>query len=228
VRQFPRRLWRILRQRRSIAWAASISIVLLVASCTLGEHSLDSSVAPPHLSYQSRAGAAILTPTPSATTAPKPTATPSGSSSSGACPPVAGREDTATEAWLLNAVNQARASAGVAALTIDPLIHNEALLHSGAMTCYGMSHFVPPGTTPETRMRAVGVTFTWGGENIGWAGRGTFLDKIMWLFNTMMAEVPTNDGHRKNILSPHFTRTGIGIYVENVSGRLWLTEDFAG
>lgn len=50
----------------------------------------------------------------------------------------------------------------------------------------------------------------------------------MWLFNSMMAEQPPNDGHRQNILSPHFDRTGIGIYVENASGRLWLTEDFAG
>lgn len=77
-------------------------------------------------------------------------------------------------------------------------------------------------------MNAAGVKGTWYGENIGWSGQGTALDKIMWLFNTMMAEQPPNDAHRKNILSPHFTRTGIGIYVENASGRLWLTEDFAG
>jgi uncharacterized protein YkwD len=171
-------------------------------------------------------GFSPLAPTPPAIPSPTPSATPSGSGSS--CPPVASHEDTATEAWLLSAVNQARANAGVAALTIDPLIHDEALQHSAAMTCYGMSHYVPPGTTPQSRMNAAGVKATWYGENIGWSGQGTALDKIMWLFNTMMDEQPPNDAHRKNILSPHFTRTGIGIYVEDASGRLWLTEDFAG
>lgn len=223
-------LWRFFENiwslRRSIAWAAGISITAVIVSFTFGAPSLSTNVPPPKPVYQSRAGAIVLTPTPSATPSPKPTNTSSGSSSS--CPPVAGQEDTTTEAWLLNAVNQARANAGLAALTIDPLIHGEALIHSGAMTCYGMSHYVPPGTTPETRMKAAGVKYTWAGENIGWSGRGTSMDKIMWLFNTMMAEQPPNDGHRKNFLSPHFTRTGIGIYVEKVSGRLWLTEDFAG
>jgi uncharacterized protein YkwD len=132
------------------------------------------------------------------------------------------------EAQLLTVVNQARASNGVAPLSIDPLIHGEALVHSMDMTCYGMSHFVPPGTTPATRMAAAGVSFTWHGENIGWSGVGSSWQKVMWLFNVMMAETPPNDGHRQNILSPHFTRTGIGLYVENASGKLWETEDFAG
>ena len=218
VGQFLERLWRIARQRRSIAWAASISIVVLVTSCAFGMGSLNTSVKPAQLSYQSHAGATLLSPTPSPT--------PFGSSHS--CPPVAGHEDSDVEARLLDAVNQARASAGVAALTLDPRIHGEALIHSQDMTCYGFGHFVPPGTTPASRMAAAGVTFTWHGENIGLAGVGTDWQKVMWLFNGMMAEQPPNDGHRQNILSPHFNRTGIGIYVENVSGRLWLTEDFAG
>jgi len=212
------RVWRFVRQRRSLTWAASISIVALVASCILGARSLSTSVNPAQLSYQSHAGATFLTPTPSST--------PPGSSRS--CPPVAGHEDSDVEARLLDAVNQARASAGVAPLSNDLVIHGEALVHSADMTCYGMSHFVPPGTTPASRMEAAGVTFTWHGENIGWAGVGSDWQKAMWLFNSMMAEKPPNDGHRQNILSPHFTHTGIGIYVENASGRLWLTEDFAG
>jgi len=132
------------------------------------------------------------------------------------------------EAWLLNAVNQARKAAGVAALTIDSRIHGETLIHSEDMTCYGFGHYVPPGTTPASRMAAAGVSFTWHGENIGEAGEGTDLQKVQWLFNSMMAEKPPNDGHRQNILSPNFTRTGIGIYVEDGSASLWQTEDFAG
>jgi uncharacterized protein YkwD len=224
VWRFLEHLWQIIRQRRSLAWAASIIAVVVAASCCLGAslgiRSLSTPPNPVTLSYQTHAGAVYLTPTPS------PTPTQSGSSSS--CPPVAGQEDADLEAQLLNLVNQARANAGVAALSVDPLIHGEALQHSRDMTCYGMSHYVPPGTTPATRMAAAGVSFTWHGENIGWSGQGTALQKMLWLFNGMMAETPPNDGHRQNILSPHFTRTGIGIYIENASQRLWLTEDFAG
>lgn len=214
-----RRVWRIVRQRRSIAWAISISIVVMLISCHLGVRSLSKSANPTLLSYEAHAGNTFITPTPS------PTPTQFGSSHS--CPPIAGQEDSAMEAWQLNAVNQARASAGVAALTVDPRIHGEALQHSREMTCYGFGHFVPPGTTPASRMAAAGVSFSWHGENIGMAGQGTDLQKVMWLFNIMMAEQPPNDGHRQNILSPHFTITGIGIYVENGSGSLWMTEDFA-
>ena len=216
-------VWRMLRQHRSIAWAAGISMVVLIASCPLGVRSLSPSVNLSPLAFQTHGGAAFLTPTPT----PTATSTPTQLGSSGPCSPVAGQEDSAMEAWQLNAVNQARASAGVAALSIDARIQSEALQHSRDMTCYGFGHFVPPGTTPASRMAAAGVTFSWHGENIGEAGQGTDLQKVLWLFNVMMAEQPPNDGHRQNILSPHFTMTGIGIYVENGSGSLWMTEDFA-
>lgn len=213
-------VWRRIRQHRSIAWAAGISVVVLIVSCTLGASALSTVSAPSLPSFQTHAGVSFLTPTP--------TPSPTQAGPSGSCAPVAGFEDSDVEAQLLDAVNQARANAGVAALSVDALIHGEALVHSQDMTCYGFGHYVPPGTTPASRMAAVGVSFTWHGENIGLAGVGTDLQKAMWLFNTMMAETPPNDGHRQNILSPNFNRTGVGIYVENASGQLWLTEDFAG
>ena len=215
-----RHVWRILRQHRSIGWAAGISVVLLIASCPLGVRSLSTSMNLSPLAFQTHGGAVFLTPTP--------TPSPTQPGSSGPCAPIAGQEDSAMEEWQLNAVNQARASAGVAALSIDARIHGEALQHSRDMTCYGFGHYVPPGTTPASRMAAVGVSLTWHGENIGEAGQGTDLQKAMWLFNIMMAEQPPDDGHRQNILSPNFTITGIGIYVEDGSGDLWMTEDFAG
>jgi uncharacterized protein YkwD len=218
------RPWQVTRRRRSLTLATGLAIIALVLSCILGARpiansiGLDTSSALPNADdLVTGAGSISLTPTQ----APLPP----GSTS---CPPVAGHEVPDLEAQLLDLVNQARADAGLSAYTIDSRIHGEALVHSEDMTCYGMSHYVPPGTTPETRMKAAGVALTFHGENIGWSGRGTDEDKMMWLFNGMMAEVPPNDGHRKNFLSPHFTITGIGIYVENASGRLWLTEDFAG
>jgi uncharacterized protein YkwD len=221
--QFLGSAWQFVRQRRSIVLVTSIIVVAVIASCTLGAglgaRSLNPVATPTPLSYQAHAGVAYLTPTP--------TPTPP-SANNKACPPVAGHEDSAMEAWLLNAVNQARKAAGVAPLTIDARIHGETLQHSMDMTCYGFGHYVPPGTTPASRMAAAGISFTWHGENIGEAGQGTDLQKVTWLFNSMMAEKPPNDGHRQNILSPHFTRTGIGIYLENGSGGLWQTEDFTG
>ena len=219
-----RQTWQVTRHRRSFVLATGITLLAIMLSCILGERPIANSIGLEHPSAQPTSGN-LVTSSGSISLTPTTAPLPSGSTS---CPPVAGQENTDLEAQLLVLVNQARADAGLAAYTIDPRIHGEALQHSEDMTCYGMDHYIPPGTTPETRMAAVGVTLTFHGENIGWSGRGTALDKMMWLFNGMMAEVPPNDGHRKNFLSPHFTITGIGIYVENVSGRLWLTEDFAG
>lgn len=227
VWQFFGQVWRFVLQRRTIVWVTSGIVAAVIASCTLGAslgaRSLPPAATPTPPPFQTLAGAAYLTPTP--TPSPTPAPAPHGS---GSCSPVAGHEDTAMEAWELNAVNQARKAAGVAALTIDSRIHGETLVHSEDMTCYGFGHYVPPGTTPASRMAAAGVSFTWHGENIGEAGEGTDLQKVEWLFNVMITEKPPNDGHRQNILSPNFTRTGIGIYVENGDGSLWLTEDFAG
>ncbi|HEX6776608.1 MAG TPA: hypothetical protein VF099_00330, partial [Ktedonobacterales bacterium] len=57
-------VWRFLRQHRSIAWAAGISVVVLLASCPFGVGSLGTSVNLAQLSFQTHGGAAFLTPTP--------------------------------------------------------------------------------------------------------------------------------------------------------------------
>ena len=43
----------------------------------------------------------------------------------------------------------------------------------------------------------------------------------------MLAEVPPEDGHRKNLLSKSFKRIGLSVVRES-GGKVWLTQDFVG
>jgi hypothetical protein len=43
---------------------------------------------------------------------------------------------------------------------------------------------------------------------------------------SMFTEKPPNDEHRQNILSTAFTDVGIGVVLDNVNHKLWITEDF--
>ena len=45
------------------------------------------------------------------------------------------------------------------------------------------------------------------------------------LTDSMLAEVPPNDGHRENLLNTGFTRIGLSI-VRDAKGITWMTQDF--
>ena len=49
---------------------------------------------------------------------------------------------------------------------------------------------------------------------------------VVGLTKSMLAEVPPNDGHRRNILSPDFHHIGIAV-MRDGSGTVWLTQDFS-
>lgn len=127
---------------------------------------------------------------------------------------------------VFQAINYARAAAGVPALKWSTLLVNGAHQHNLKMSAANtMSHQLPGEPSIGTRITNDGVQWTWCGENIGWTSR-TNSDGALWLHNSMMAEQPPDDGHRKNILSTHYTMVGIDIYIDS-NHKLWLTEDFA-
>src|SRR3954454_21060303 len=117
-------------------------------------------------------------------------------------------------------VNQQRASAGLAPLTMDPQLNASAQAYSeymGSANFY--AHNGPDGSTPLSRMNAAGFpgVGTWG-ENIA-AGQSD-ADSVMqaWM---------NSPGHRSNILNPSFTH--IGISAASVPGSQWKnywTQDF--
>ena len=110
--------------------------------------------------------------------------------------------DTAAEAEMLALVNDARAAAGLGALTLDQSLVGVAREHSSDMWARGFfSHVNPDGLDPFDRMKAAGIKFGWAGENLAIApttgvAHGNLMD---------------SPGHRENLLNPNFRQIGIGV-----------------
>lgn len=124
--------------------------------------------------------------------------------------------------------NQARASIGVRALTLDPGLTAAAQAHADDMAANNYySHTSLDGRSPWDRMRDAGVSFGYAAENIGkgWIGGRDNLAVIESLFDQMMAETPPDDAHRQIILSPTYRRLGVGVAVRD--GWLYWVCDFA-
>src|SRR5438128_9047155 len=121
---------------------------------------------------------------------------------------------------VLALVNQARAQAGLASLTMDPQLNQSAQSYSDYMASANFyAHEGPDGSTPLSRMNAAGFpgTGTWG-ENI--AAYYSDADSVMQVW---MA----SPGHRANILNPAFTHIGIGVaYNANSQWKYYWTQDF--
>jgi hypothetical protein len=121
---------------------------------------------------------------------------------------------------VLTLVNQARAQAGLAPLTLDPQLTQSAQSFSEYMASANFyAHEGPDGSTPLSRMNAAGFpgTGTWG-ENI--AADYSDADSVMQVW---MA----SPGHRANLLNPTFTRIGIGVaYNANSQWKYYWTHDF--
>jgi uncharacterized protein YkwD len=138
------------------------------------------------------------------------------------------------EERVLALINDTRAKAGLAPLTIDPALVVAADRHTRAMMSNGcgLSHQCPGESGLGERITAAGVKWSSVAENIGMGGpvKDT-VDAIskmaLGLTQGMIDEKPPNDGHRKNILSDSSTRIGI-VVIRDAKGTVWMTHDFAG
>jgi uncharacterized protein YkwD len=144
---------------------------------------------------------------------------------SGSCP---GSQSGCMQA-MLTMLNNDRAKAGVAALTLNLTQSN------GTASCvgsYGHSvHMAQLGSISHDQFPAdICVAFQTAGENVGEASYGNELTDLQQLDSLMMAEPHTSStcstttNHACNILNPNFHQVGIGIY--NANNTTWLTEDF--
>jgi uncharacterized protein YkwD len=176
--------------------------------------------------------APTVSPSPKATTkAPvvhrtsaKPTRTPSKSKVT-----VVATDDSVLGQVLAH-INAARADAGLSALTLNDDLSKASALHNQLMIngC-GLSHQCPGEDSIGPRFSAQGVQWTSAGENIGFGSSGGSDAEIIkaanGLTDSMLAEKPPNDGHRKNLLNTGFKRIGLSV-VRDSKGVTWMVQDF--
>jgi RNA polymerase sigma factor (sigma-70 family) len=133
---------------------------------------------------------------------------------------------------VLAVINQARAGQGLPPLTLSAGLNKSAAGHTSVMASgCGLSHQCPGEAGLGDRETAAGVSWTSAGENIGDGGpvsntNSAIASMAVGLTNSMLAEQPPDDGHRKNILSSSFRHIGISIYRDS-SGTVWMTQDFS-
>lgn len=111
------------------------------------------------------------------------------------------------ESLLITLTNQARASAGLNALIVDPTLTAVARSRSKDMEDRGyFSHTTPEGTTVFDQLRAAGYCYTAAGENIG---RNNYPDDSATaaVFDGFMG----SSAHRANILGS-YDYIGVGAY----------------
>jgi uncharacterized protein YkwD len=128
---------------------------------------------------------------------------------------------------VFDALNAARADAGLPALAWNDGLQRSAAQHDQAMAAAGqLSHQLPDEPDLGNRESAQGVNWRWAGENIG-VNYQLGVAGALSLHAMMLAERPPSDGHRRNILSPRANVVGVDVLVDPARHALWLTEDFA-
>jgi uncharacterized protein YkwD len=137
---------------------------------------------------------------------------------------------TGVRARLINQINEHRHSAGLSALTLDPVAQQAAQLQAQFMESSGtMQHKDSDGRSPMQRYLDLGGRASLYGENVAYYGDYFTEGDAVWhavskLDEMMMAERPPTDGHRENILSPAYRSIGIGVAIG--PNGIYIAEDF--
>ncbi|HJZ81735.1 MAG TPA: CAP domain-containing protein [Pyrinomonadaceae bacterium] len=127
---------------------------------------------------------------------------------------------------LLKMVNAERAGLGLSQLLLDDLACQVASAHARDMVTGGfLNHFGSDGLKPHHRycfaggIDAVRENAS-AAENIESVTPLKVLNDLHDMHQSMMDEVPPNDGHRKTIVYPFHTHVGFGVALQNRSLRL--------
>ena len=146
--------------------------------------------------------------------------------------------NTATvEQALFEQINNDRAQMGLNQVEWDETAAIAARKHANELAQNNyIAHWNLQGKKPQQRYREAGGLYCTS-ENVGYAWfKGYTLAQDLVLKNTlkihaeMMAEVPPDDGHRKNILEPHHTHVGVGLaYAVKDDGSITIafTQEFS-
>jgi uncharacterized protein YkwD len=170
-------------------------------------------------------------PKPKATSSPTPKrTTPKAAKAKAKAKVTVVATDDSVLGQVLDHINAARKDAGLDALTLDDDLSKASALHNQLMIngC-GLSHQCSGEDSIGPRFSAQGVQWTSAGENIGFGSSGGSDAEIIkaanGLTDSMLAEKPPNDGHRKNLLNTGFKRIGLSV-VRDSKGVTWMTQDF--
>jgi uncharacterized protein YkwD len=111
------------------------------------------------------------------------------------------------EQQVLQQVNQQRQRHGLSALKSNPSLSKVARIYSQQMATYNIyGHIGPSGETHRQRVEAAGIRAVLIGENlmkVDYNRHPVALSVQGWM---------NSAGHRKNILLPQMTETGVGIW----------------
>jgi uncharacterized protein YkwD len=164
------------------------------------------------------------TPSKKKVTAPKPK--PKATKTRKAAPQTSG----SVAEQVLAHINDARKAEGLGTLSLDANLSRAAAIHNQLMIdgC-GLSHQCSGEGGIGDRFSDQGVKWSAAAENIGFGSSGaSSADKIKaanGLTDSMLAEVPPDDGHRKNLLNKDLKRIGLSI-VRDSKGVTWMVQDF--
>ena len=123
--------------------------------------------------------------------------------------------DTQSEEKMLALVNQERTKRNLKPLVADDKLRKVARAHSADMFEKGyFAHNTPDGLTPFNRMDNGGVDYLQAGENLALA------PDVEIAHNGLM----NSPGHRANILTPEFTKVGIGCMDGGMYGKIFSQE----
>jgi uncharacterized protein YkwD len=119
---------------------------------------------------------------------------------------------------IANLINNARAQAGLPALTVNAQLTAAAQLHSIDQACHGLiSHSGSDGSSPSQRIAAAGYAASRASEII--YGSGYPQAAFDWWMNDQV--------HRDEILNPSVTEMGVGYAYMPDTTKSYYTVDFA-
>jgi uncharacterized protein YkwD len=136
---------------------------------------------------------------------------------------VAGASLAPLEADLTSHLNAERVAAGLPPLAIDANLVAIGRVRSQDMAARGyFSHASPEGQSAFTLLDQWGVPYSWAGENLA---RNNY--PLQEAVAVAIGDLMASPSHRDNILSPNYTRVGVG-YAEDASGMRYFTMIFVG
>ena len=130
---------------------------------------------------------------------------------------------SAFESDILAGINAQRTAAGMAPLQLDSNLVMVARERSNDMAQNGyFAHVSPTGDTAFALMDRYGIPYAWAGENLA---RNNYPDdeSVAVSLRDWMA----SQGHRDNILGPHYQTVGVGAAVDG-AGMKYFTLVFVG